>query len=455
MNRRKFLKTSAGALSASSLGGMAAALSGFNAQAADTAGYKALVCVFLLGGNDNHDTLIPYDAASYGRYARIRQSLLTQYAGRRDRGKLLPLTPDNGGKFGGRQFALPPEMTGLQALFNQGNAAIVGNVGPLLQATNRSEFELESVTLPPSLFSHNDQQAVWMSSSPEGAQQGWGGAFVDAVRSNNSQPEFSAITSGGNDLFLTGQRTAPYQIGREGAQQIRATESAYSSRQEALLQAHFRSAGFSSDHLIRQDMANLMRAAYDTNQKYNQALNSAAALNTTFPNGELSSQLKAVARTIAMRDSLSVNRQVFIVGMGGYDTHDQQASALPRLHGQLDSALTAFYMAMNELGLSNNVTLFTASDFGRTLAINGDGTDHGWGAHHFVVGGAVKGRNIYGDVPVADFNHAQDAGGGRLIPTTSVEQFAAPLGSWFGLNETELQTALPNLGNFGGRPAFI
>jgi len=463
MNRRDFLKQSGAFLSLASLGGMTAALSGLtkSAQAAQVSDYKALVGVFLLGGMDNHDTVIPYDQSAYDRYAQIRSSLLSQYTNNsRARANLLALSPSNSANFLGRSFALPPELSGIHGLFQQGQAAIVGNVGPLLQTTTRQGFELETAKLPARLFSHNDQQATWMSSSPEGARYGWGGFFADALLSNNTSPEFSAITSGGNELFLTGQHAIPYQVGLGGrAQAFTALENLQdqqsTTQQIQLLQAHLRGDSNHYSHLIAKDMANKMTASFDSNVRFNQSLTNAPTISTTFPTNELGQQLQAVAKTISIRNELQAKRQVFLVGLGGFDTHSRQAQALPMLHKNLDIAVTAFQQAMMELGLHDKVTLFTMSDFGRALSINGDGTDHGWGGHQFVIGGAVNGGQIYGDLPIADFNHDQDAGNGRLIPTTSVEQFAAPLGHWFGLSDSELQTALPNLSNFSNTLRFV
>ncbi|NKB44840.1 MAG: DUF1501 domain-containing protein, partial [Alphaproteobacteria bacterium] len=425
---------------------------GSHAQAAGVDGYKALVCVFLLGGMDNHDTVIPYDQSSYDRYAQIRSSLISASGGSRDRANLLALSPDNASSFDGREFALPPQLSGIQSLFQQGNAAIVGNVGPLIQATTKTQFDAESVALPARLFSHNDQQSTWQSSSPEGAQFGWGGRFADAAVASgaNTSQEFTNITSLGNELFLTGQTTNPYQVSLGGAATVEVVQNLINDGSPSSIPAesHFRGLNYMGSNLLERDMAAAMQAAYDANALYNDASANAAALTTQFPTTFLGQQLSAVARSISVRGNLGVNRQVFFVGIGGFDTHDAQATSLPLLHTQIDGAVTAFYQAMQELNLGSDVTLFTASDFGRTLAVNGNGTDHGWGSHHFVVGDAVQGRQILGDMPISDFGHDLDSGGGRLIPSTSVEQFAAPMGRWFGLNDSEVLSSLPNRANF-------
>ena len=467
--RRTFL-TGASALSAATLTGLGTSLAAFQASAAETSGYKAIVCLFFLGGMDGHDTVLPYDQASYDQYATIRAPLLSLYdnmqgGSTRDRSRLLPLNPSNAANFGTRQFALPEELSGIKGLFDSGNAAIVGNVGPLIQPLNRTEFLNETTPQPKRLFSHNDQQSTWMSSQPEGAQFGWGGRFADAALAagaNTGSSDFTTITSLGNELFLTGSQARPYQIGLNGAPEIDALNFFANNRGtpegEAIYQKlrdHFEAVDFSSTNLIDRDIANSMRTALTTNENFNQAFASIQPFATPFPGNFLGQQLQAVATTIAIRDALLVNRQVFFVAIGGFDTHSNQATDLPALHSEIDAGVVAFYQAMQEIGLGSDVTLFTASDFGRTLAINGDGTDHGWGSHPFVIGDAVPGGAIYGDMPPYALGHDQDAGSGRLIPTTSVEQFAEPLGRWFGLNDAELAAALPNLSNFGSGPAFV
>lgn len=465
-SRRQFLKNGAAALSASSVGTVLSSMSSFNALAqSNEDDYKAIVCIFLFGGMDCHDVVLPFDQASWDSYAQIRQSFLNVQGNTRTRSNLLPLNPVNANAFGNRQFALPPEMPNIKSLFDNGNAAIIGNVGPLIEPVSKSQFDQDGVRLPPRLFSHNDQQATWQASSPEGAQFGWGGLFADAAlaANPNNAKEFTTITSSGNELFLTGRNAQPYQISTQGAASVNVLEWLRefedSAQGQSLLNqvtGHFEAKSFTSNNLLQQDVATILANAYAANEKYNQTQLSAPTLSTQFPATPLGTQLRAVANTISTRTQLQVNRQVFLVGIGGFDTHSQQAQDLPQLLAQLDTGVAAFYQALQELNLTNQVTTFTASDFGRTLAVNGDGTDHGWGGHHFVVGGAVQGNHIYGTIPPASFNHEWDAGGGRLIPSVAVEQLAAPLGRWFGLNDAELNSALPNLVNFpDGGVAFI
>lgn len=466
LSRRNFLR-STGALTMSGTAGISAALSSFGAMAADTSGYKAIVCVFLKGGLDCHDTVIPYDLTSYNTFANARSSLMSAYrsiggTSSRERGDLLALTPTNAASLGGRQFALPPNMKSMHSLFQDGRAAIVGNVGPLIEPITRTTFRDRTGRRPKQLFSHNDQQATWMSLRPEGRATGWGGNFADAaIRSGaNANPVFSAISMSSNEVFLIGQNTQQYQLNpKDGAQSIRDLRDRAlrgsgrkSDRLQTILEEHYKAEGDMSANLFRRDFNNASRRAIDANRKFNQARGAGVGITRTFPDTSLAAQLRTVAETIALRNLLGVNRQVFIVTMGGFDSHSNQAQSLPTRQAAVADAIASFADATADLGVENDVTLFTASDFGRTLTANGDGTDHGWGAHHFIVGGAVQGKQIYGQMPATGLEHAQDAGNGRLIPTTSIEQFAAPLGRWFGLTETELNGALPGLSTFTSPP---
>jgi len=456
-NRRQFVRSALSLPLAFAGAPLIGGLTSGGALAADVSDYRALVCVFLFGGMDCHDTVIPFDTASYQNYAGIRSSLLNSYAAlpggsNRTQSDLLALQTLSA-QSGGREFALPAEMSGLHNLFTQGNAAIVGNVGPLLEPTTRSMFDGNVGNLPARLFSHNDQQSTWMSFAPEGSQLGWGGLFGDAAinSSANDQGIFSQISLAGNSVFLTGDIVSPYQISAGGVPSIRlidATRNQFPVAIQNAVRDHFAATGIDPNNLFEKDLIDLSRISLDANDTLDAALVEGSSVATAFPASPLGGQLRAVAETIAVRETLGAKRQVFFVALGGFDTHSAQAADLPGLQRDIGDSLSAFFTATQELGLEDQVTAFTAADFGRTLTVNGDGTDHGWGSHHFVVGGAVKGGDIYGAIPEAELGHAQDAGNGRLIPTTSVEQFAEPLGRWFGLTESELQQALPRLSNF-------
>ncbi|MCF2855873.1 DUF1501 domain-containing protein [Pseudoalteromonas sp. SMS1] len=446
MNRRKFLKSASASVVASSILNMGEVLANTQVESEE---YRALVCVFLYGGMDNHDTIIPYDTDSYNKWAQIRQPLLSQYQTKRDLTGLVPInTPD---RFLTRRFALPPEMAGIANLYQTGKLSIVGNVGPLLEPVTASAIKADTAKLPSRLFSHNDQQSTWMSGKAEGAQYGWAGRLNDALISSGAQQAntFSAVTTSSAGLLVTGTNTTPYHVTDGKAATIDVLEQ-FADNDE--VQAHFSALGHQTNHVLQQDVSTKTSQSFDANDMYNRAISGQTLTIPTFPKTPLGRQLESVTKAIAIRDQLQTKRQIFVVAMGGFDTHSEQVRSLPRLQTALDGALTAFNTAMESMGLSKNVTLFTASDFGRTLAINGDGTDHGWGAHHFVMGGAINGGTIFGDIPQAEFNHELDAGSGRLIPTMAVDQYAASLGSWLGLDENALNTVFPNLSKFGQAP---
>lgn len=458
LTRRKFLQNLSMIPAATATSSLFGSFAAMPASAASTDGYRALVCVFLFGGMDGHDTIIPVDDDSWRAFSSIRSSLLDAYedAGNpRTPSTLLGLSPMTL-QGSGREFGLPSEMLAMHSLFEQGNAAIIANVGPLMERLDRAAFELNQVAVPDRLFSHNDQQSTWMSFAPEGARLGWGGRFGDVMVGANANAEsiFSQISLAGNSVFLAGDTVGPYQIGVEGVPSIGLLEprAALPASMQLVLRDHFTSAGADRSNLFERDFIDLSRVSFAANDLLSTALVSAPTLETSFPQSGLGAQLGAVARTISVRESLGATRQVFFVGIGGFDTHSGQATTLPALQRDIADSMAAFYAATVEMGIEADVTAFTASDFGRTLTVNGDGTDHGWGSHHFVVGGAVNGGDIYGAVPDAALGHDLDSGNGRLIPGLSVEELAAPLGRWFGLSEAELVAALPGLAAFGAPP---
>ena len=461
INRRRFLQSSS-AMGFAAGTGLLAAMGSSNAFAADTSGYKALVCVFFKGGLDSMDFVLPKDAASHDALADIRPGLFGAYgvgsgASSRDRANILKLNPTNSGEFGGREFGFAPEMSGLRGLFESGDAAIIGNVGPLIEPTKRTAIDNFSAQIPDRLFSHNDQQSTWMSFGTEGTQTGWGGRFMEAaLRSDGaSNPTFSAISTSGNDVFLSGEGVRQFSApsNPESAdilrQKWRLGSGRNSDAARAVLRDHLASVDVTSQNLYGQDLIGVNSRAIENVETYKSAIENGTAVATVFPKSKLGTQLKTVANTMAVRNALNVRRQIFFVSIGGFDTHDNQKNSMPNLQTEISTSITAFQSAMVELGLSESITLFTGSDFGRTAIDNGDGTDHGWGAHHLVVGGAVQGKKIYGSLPEYDLGaESYTESRGRLIPSVSVEQYAATLGGWFGLDQGELNAALPNLSNF-------
>ncbi len=435
------------------------------AAAFDASDYKALVCVFLSGGNDYANTVVTYDDPSYNLYNTIRGGGAGQAAGGIALAKsslaatlLNPVTAPVDALGQARQYALHPAMSGLAHLFNAGQAAVQLHVGPLVVPLTRAQFSSTNRTLyplPPQLFSHNDQQSVWQSSSPEGSTVGWGGNIGDLALSGNAKSLFTCISVSGNAVFLSGDTALQYQVSTSGAIKIRPATTATVYGSSAVSSA--------LNNLIQQPRTHVLENAYNrvTQRAIDAEASVSAALalappSTVFPTDSLAQQLKMVARLIKGQATLGVSRQVFFVSLGGFDLHDNLIAQQPALMDRVSAAMTAFYDATVEMGVARQVTAFTASDFGRTLASNGDGSDHGWGSHHMVVGGAVNGRAFYGTPPpvsVANTAEPQDrwhVGQGRLLPSTSVDQYAATLAKWFGVADSELAGILPNIGHFGG-----
>ncbi len=355
-------------------------------------------------------------------------------------------------------------MAEMATLFNSGKAAVQLNVGPLVVPLTRAQYNSADRTtypLPPKLFSHNDQQSVWQSSSPEGSTVGWGGRIGDLAMGANANSLFTCISATGNAVFLSGRQALSYQVSTSGAVPINGIKSAVFGS-TAVRDALGRIAQQPRAHALENEYAKVVARSVSAEQQITGALGSTLA--TGFVAGNpLADQLKIVARLIAARSALGARRQVFFVSLGGFDLHDNLIAQQPTVLGRISNAMASFYNATVELGVADQVTAFTASDFGRTLASNGDGSDHGWGSHHFVVGGAVKGQAFYGTAPpvsVGNTSAAQDqwhVGQGRLLPTTSVDQYAATLARWFGVPADALGGLLPNLRRFGaeaGRPDY-
>ena len=419
------------------------------AAAFESSGYKALVCVFMYGGNDYANTVVPYDAANYALYHQIRAGA----AGEDEDGIALAradlaataLTPLDGAVLtDGLQYALAPQLGGLKSLFDAGRLAIQLNVGPLIQPTTLAQYRSSNKVanpLPPKLFSHNDQQSVWQSDGSEGSTNGWGGRLGDlALSSNPNNAQLTCISASSNAVFVSGRDAMQYQISGNGAIRINALGGNLRNAVNAIVTRR-------SAHVLEDECAAVTRRSIELEGTVNAALGG-VTLTTPFSNNPLARQMRVVARLIAANATLGVKRQVFFVSLGGFDNHNSLMTAHPGLMTRLDGAMSAFYAATVELGVADKVTTFTASDFGRTLSSNSDGSDHGWGSHHFVMGGAVNGGRFYGTAPHVSTETDDQVGQGRLLPTTAVDQFGATLAQWFGCSASELPGILPNIGNF-------
>jgi uncharacterized protein (DUF1501 family) len=472
-NRRKFLGaccasvTATGMLSAlaqlrmigavASPGNGSVALPG-TAAAAPQSDFKALVCLFLAGGNDANNLIVPTDNTTYSAYALGRGALALPQA------SLLGITPKT---TDGRSWGLHPALGtnpdgsangGLKGLFDQGKLAVLANVGTLAYPLTQAQYNSGSVPKPLQLFSHNDQQVEWQSSIPDRAfTTGWGGRLADLTNAFNSNNRISmSMSLNGQNSFQVGKNIAQYAVGTSGA--IALTGSGTGTSVNGLRTS-------AMNDLLAQQNANLFEAAFGgltTGAVNNSALLSsvvtgASPFQTYFNNlnSSLSQQLHMVARLVNAQTSLGLKRQVFFVRTGGFDLHQAQVNlgntangAHALLFRDLSQSLTAFYNALSSVGAQNQVTSFTVSDFGRTYNTNGDGSDHGWGSHHLVLGGAVNGGDVYGRMPNFAINGPDDTGRGRWIPSTSVDEYSATLAKWFGVSATDLPTVLPNIGRF-------
>ncbi|MDE2415906.1 MAG: DUF1501 domain-containing protein [Comamonadaceae bacterium] len=444
-SRRSFLRRASALSVMGSAAPWALSLSAMaDAAAATATDYKALVCVFLYGGNDYANTVVPYDQASYDAQYALRGNL------RIDRAALAPnLLAPTAALAGGRQYALAPGLEPLVPLFNAGQMAVMLNVGTLVQPTTLAQYQARSVPLPPKLFSHNDQQSYWQSSSPEGATSGWGGRMGDLFASGNGNATFTSMGVSGNAVYLAGKSAVQYQVTSNGAVAVNGLRTPLfgSAAASSVLQSLMTGARAQP---LENEYVRVCQRSLDANAQLGSALG-ATSVTTPFPSGSLADQLKMVARLIAARNALGARRQVFFVSIGGFDTHDGLLKVHPGLMASVGGALAAFYRATVELGVDSQVTSFTASDFGRTLVSNSDGSDHGWGSMHFVLGGAVKGAAYYGTAPVIANGGPDDVGQGRLLPGLSVDQYGATLASWLGVSNTDLASVLPNLGNYSQR----
>jgi uncharacterized protein (DUF1501 family) len=503
MDRRHLLRLG-GAFSALGVGApfalqLAAAGSAAGQSAPD---YKALVCVFLFGGNDSHNTVLATDQDSWTRYFNTRNTGADPIAlmpvgtpptpvgqtnpvtGRvSDAGSpeawggVLPITPrtvqrvPDGTNASSRTFALNPFLGPLQTLFEQNRLAVLANVGTLIQPVTKAQYQARSVAVPTSLFSHNDQQSTWQALSAEGARTGWGGRFADLVASSNAgNTLFTAVSTAGNAVFLSGQSIVQYQLstGAQPAVVINGLQNTtlFGSRlgpaaMRDLITDKTGPSNFAADY---SDVASRSLAASATvNSAFTQPIVTGVPAAPAYTNpvtgrvetNALALQLQTVARMIAAAPGLGVGRQVFFVSLGGWDTHDFQNATQPNLLAKVAHALSYFDGALSNVGgldRRSQVTTFTASDFSRSFTTNGDGTDHAWGGHHFIMGGAVNGGDIYGQYPTlgadgAGFNNP-DAVGGAQIPTTSVDQYGATLGRWFGVSDSDIDVIFPRLRNF-------
>ncbi|MCX6939783.1 MAG: DUF1501 domain-containing protein [Verrucomicrobia bacterium] len=412
--------------------------------------YKALVCLFLAGGNDANNLVIPTDAATYAAYAAGRGALaLPQNA-------VLPITPRTND---GRTWGIHPAMTELRNLFNSGQFAVLANVGTLAYPMTKAQYTSGSVPRPSQLFSHNDQQVEWQSSiADKPFVTCWGGRLADLTNAFNANNRISmSITLNGQNSFQVGKSIDQYAVGTGGA--IALTGTGTGTSVNGLRTAALNDAlAMQNGNLFETAFGGVTTGALGASSLVSSVITGASPFTALFNaanNSGLAQQLHMVARLVNAQQSLNLKRQIFFVRVGGFDLHDNQVTAGATTSGahanllrDISLSLNAFNNALTQIGAQNQVTTFTSSDFGRTYNTNGDGSDHGWGSHHFLMGGAVQGGDIYGKMPTFEIDGPDDTGRGRWIPTTSVDQYAGTLAKWFGVSATDMPVVLPNLGRF-------
>jgi uncharacterized protein (DUF1501 family) len=430
ISRRSFLSTVAGA-------SLLARYANLTALAQTSSTYKALVCIFLYGGNDSNDMVVPLGNA-YSAYQNARLGYALNPS------LLLPVSTVAGATYG-----LHPSLSDIHPLWAQGRLAAVANVGMLVCPTTRSQYLAKSVPLPANLFSHSDQQLQWAAAWPvSSSTTGWCGRIADKVQNFNAPGFPTAVSATVSSQQLVGALTTPATVG-DSAALLGDDGSALAVTRKSALSEMLQ---FDSGLAVYQATSQTMKDALDVSQLLSNAVSGAPPLTTAFPASSLGQQLAQVASIINVRSALGMRRQIFFVSQAGYDTHQSQIGAQGALLKDLSQAMLSFYNAVSALGVANDVVTFTESEFSRTLGLNTTGgTDHAWGGHCLVMGGGVRGGNLYGSFPTLQLAGPDDAGSrGSWIPTTSLDQYAATFAQWFGVNSTELAAVFPNLPNFAG-----
>ena len=448
-SKREFLKRASAIAATGVATPWALNLASVATSSAHAAGndYKALVCIFMYGGNDNHNTVVPLDAASHAAYVAARGGETGIALRDINALRATALVPNNAWT-DGREMALHPQLVDLSKLFDAGKLSLAMNVGPLMKSrTTRDDFT-NNRNLPPKLFSHNDQQSVWQAGAAEGANQGWGGRIGDMLMDDNGgAASFTCISATGNAVYLAGRDVVQYQVSTDGAIPVVNPVFGRGDSAAALREVM----GLSSSNYFDAGHADLAKNAILYEGQITAALQPVSSDLCRIKGNSLSNQLNIVARLI--KANLGTKRQVFFVSLGGFDHHDGLLERQQALMSTVGSAMAKFQKAIDDMGLSKQVATFTASDFGRTLTSNGDGSDHGWGSHHLVMGGSVKPKSWVGQLPVFDGSaggiaQPQQVGNGRLLPYHSVEEYGATFAKWVGVTASELGTVFPNLGAF-------
>lgn len=447
MKRRKFLgQMGCAALGYTTLYSSLINLKAINAAAladsttAAAGDYKALVCILLSGGNDSYNMLVPTEQNQYNTYQTTRSNLAIP------RQDLLPLSSPG---LASGHFGIHPGMPEVRELFGQEKLAFVTNVGTLIEPTTKEQFYSGSHPLPLGLFSHSDQIQQWQTGRPEQrAATGWGGRVAELVQSMNTNQKMSMnISLSETNVFQQGNEIFEYAISPNGAPGIYGRNSSWELdviQQAALSEMLDKQ----YQDIYKQTYVNTIKSSDEATQEFQQALEQAHSFQTTFSDNYISNSFRMIAQTISVQATLGFQRQIFFLNFGGWDHHDEILTNQGNMLPVVSKALSEFQAAMEEINKSQAVTTFSISDFARTLTSNGNGTDHAWGGHTMVMGGAVEGGRIYGEYPSLELKNPLDLGNGVLIPTTSADQYFAELALWFGVSKGEAMELFPNLHNF-------
>lgn len=403
--------------------------------------YKALVCLYLGGGADSYNMIVPKVQSEYDVYANSRSNLALPYD------DLLTVNPLNAG---GAAYGLHPAMTNMKQIFDSGKMCFINNVGTLIQPTTKQAFYDETVPLPLGLFSHSDQTNQWQTASPhERSIKGWAGKISDLLYANNDNQNISMnISFNGINTLQSGNRDVVYTIDYGGASGL----NGYNDDMYGINPSRRRAIDKMMQHVyldpFKDTYTNIFKKSLDSSIEFTKAIDGVPEFTTPFTDNWLSNNFKMIAKVISAREVLGFNKQIFYIDLGGWDMHDELLDSQQYYLNMVDAAISEFYNVLNEINMLDNVVTFSMSEFGRTLTSNGNGTDHAWGGNSFVMGGPVRGNNFYGQYPMLDLDGTLDVGGGVLIPTTATDQYIAELALWYGLSPSDLNTVFPNIGNF-------